>query len=161
MSEFNIRPLDNVHDAQAMAHIRNEVRDFMTHDTSEIDPDRQLAWYFTEYLKAQSRNEMLGYLATIEEKPVGYGLITKRSNRYWVSGGLLPEAQGQGHGETLFGFMTDIITDGFVVPANLDVLRSNERAINLYRKLGYKAVGGDERLIVMEKVYEPQSAQLR
>jgi RimJ/RimL family protein N-acetyltransferase len=144
-----------------MADIRNEVRHFMTHNTAEIMPAEQAEWYRNTYLPARDHGELFGYLVHGDGPlPIGYGLISKRDGRWWVSGGLKEEARGQGAGYFLFEQMTMMIHEDLrSEEAWLDVLNSNEGARRLYEKLGYTAVMADDRLTVMVHRLEHQEAE--
>lgn len=156
-----LREMGSASEAFEMMDIRNEVRQFMTHNTAEILPAEQAEWYRETYLPAREKGELFGYLVRDEDdKAIGYGLISKRDGRWWVSGGLSEEARGQGAGYNLFNDMTWIIHEDLrSEEAWLDVLRGNEPAVNLYRKLGYVAVTDTERLIVMVHRAEHKEAE--
>lgn len=149
MSEFRIRSVDGLHDALTMAEIRNEVRGFMTHNTDEISREQQRDWYFNTYRPAVENRQMAGFIGLEEHEPIGYGLITERDDRYWVSGGLTAAARGKGFGEQLFRFLTYYVTGVGGKDSYLDVRADNEPAINLYRKIGYEAIGHANGLIEM------------
>ena len=148
-------------EAFEMRDIRNEVRQFMTHNTAEILPAEQAQWYKETYLPGRERGEIFGYLLRDDEgDAIGYGLISKRDGRWWVSGGLSESARGMGAGFQLFHEMTWIIHEDLrSEEAWLDVLNTNEVAQNLYRKLGYTAVMADERLTVMVHRAEHEEAE--
>ena len=156
-----LREMGSASEAFDMMDIRNEVREFMTHNTAEIMPAQQAEWYRETYLPARERGELFGYLVYGEEpQAIGYGLISKRDGRWWVSGGLKEEARGQGAGYFLFNEMTQMIHEDLrSEEAWLDVLRANEGALRLYRKLGYAAVMDTERLIVMVHRLEHEEAE--
>lgn len=145
-----LHELESVQEAFTMAELRNEVRQFMTHNTAEILPAEQAEWYRETYLPARGRGELFGYLVRDEDAVIGYGLISKRDGRWWVSGGLKAEARGKGAGYYLFNEMTQTIHEDLrSEEAWLDVLNSNEGARRLYEKLGYTAVTSTEKLTVM------------
>lgn len=157
-SRISLSEIKSPDDALEMAACRNQVRTFLTHNRDEILPHQQLMWYWDEYLPRRAARELIGYVVRNEDRdPLGYGLISEREGRYWVSGGLLADARGKGAGETLFAGMTDTIHDELGEEAAwLDVARGNEPALNLYRKLGYRAVSDTAELIVMVHRVEPQ-----
>lgn len=134
-----------------MMMIRNDVREFMTHDQSPISYSRQQNWFENKYYPALKAGEIIGYLLVDDEelKYIGYGLISLREGKWWVSGGLVPEARGKGAGEFLFGQLTEKVHRIDEQECWLDVLSSNEVARKLYEKLGYVAVSSDERMTVM------------
>lgn len=155
-----LHEMESASQAFDMMDIRNEVREFMTHNTAEILPAQQAEWYRETYLPARERGELFGYLVKNEDQTIGYGLISKRDGRWWVSGGLKAEARGQGAGYFLFEQMTLMIHEDLrSEEAWLDVLNSNEGARRLYEKLGYTAVMADERLTVMVHRLEHEEAE--
>jgi ribosomal protein S18 acetylase RimI-like enzyme len=152
--------MESASQAFEMMDIRNEVREFMTHNTAEIMPAEQAEWYRKTYLPARDRGEIFGYLVKNEDQTIGYGLISKRDGRWWVSGGLTEAARGQGAGYFLFEQMTLMIHEDLrSEEAWLDVLNSNEAAQHLYRKIGYTAVMSDERLTLMVHRLEHSEAE--
>jgi len=54
--------MESASEAFEMMDIRNEVREFMTHNTAEIMPAEQAEWYRKTYLPARDRGEIFGYL---------------------------------------------------------------------------------------------------
>ena len=155
-----LREMESASQAFEMMDIRNEVRQFMTHNTAEIMPEQQAEWYRETYLPAREKGELFGYLVKNEDQTIGYGLISKRDGRWWVSGGLTEAARGQGAGYFLFEQMTMMIHEDLrSEEAWLDVLNSNEAAKRLYEKLGYTAVMADDRLTVMVHRLEHEEAE--
>lgn len=146
-----LREMEHLDDAFVMMEFRNECREFMTHNTAEIMEDQQVEWYRETYLPAREKGELFGYIVRREdEEPIGYGLISKRDGRWWVSGGLAEDARGEGAGYFLFNEMTNMIHEDLrSEEAWLDVLNTNEGAKRLYRKLGYVATVTGDRISVM------------
>lgn len=157
-----LREMGSEIDAQIMREFRNECREFMTHNTAEIMEAEQVEWYRETYLPARQKGELFGYIVRREdEEAIGYGLISKRDGRWWVSGGLSEDARGEGAGYFLFEQMTDMIHEDLrSEQAWLDVLNTNEGAKRLYEKLGYVAVSSTEQLTVMvhNRVHDQEMA---
>ena len=157
-----LREMGSEIDAQIMREFRNECRQFMTHNTAEIMEAEQVEWYRETYLPARQKGELFGYIVRREdEEAIGYGLISKRDGRWWVSGGLSEDARGEGAGYFLFEQMTDMIHEDLrSEQAWLDVLNTNEGAKRLYEELGYVAVSSTEQLTVMvhSRVHEQEMA---
>lgn len=148
--KLSLAEIRNHDDAAEMMKARNSVRQYMTHNQNEITESEQREWFAEYYIPARWRRQAIGFLAVKDEATIGYGLITQRNDRYWVSGGLVPEARGQGNGRELFGHLTTTV-HGYLESDEcwLDVLNTNDRAINLYKSLGYQAVESDQRLTLM------------
>src|SRR5216683_3505567 len=91
--------------ALKMRKIRNECREFMTQDKSEIGFFRQIRWFENIYKSRRSNNEMIAYLGLIEGKPMAYGLIRGRNVHPILSGGIIERYRGNGLGKELFGFL--------------------------------------------------------
>lgn len=146
-----LREMETDTDAQIMREFRNECREYMTHNTAEIMEDEQVEWYRETYLPAREKGELFGYIVRREdEEAIGYGLISKRDGRWWLSGGLAEDARGEGAGFFLFDMMTQMVHEDLRSEASwLDVLNTNAGAKRLYEKLGYAAVSSTEKLTVM------------
>ncbi len=150
MSDMSMHEMRTQDDAAEMMAVRNQVRSFMTHNQNEITPQEQREWFAETYTPARWRKQMIGFVACLDAKPVGYGLISERDDRMWVSGGLVEDVRGKGLGRELFHFLTEF-THGYLKHDEvwLDVQRGNERAINLYRSLGYVAAEDTADMLVM------------
>ncbi len=152
-----LHEIENISEAFKMAGVRNEVREFMTHNTAEITYPDQAEWYCNTYIPARKIGNLFGYLLPDENGYVGYGLISRRENRWWVSGGVKEEARSQGLGKLLFKELTRITHEDLQIEEVwLDVLNTNEIAHDMYRKLGYVAVRNDGDLTIM--VHKTQEA---
>lgn len=135
--------------ANAMRLIRNSVRQYMTHSSEEIGFFRQLKWYLAAYKPALQHGTMYGFLYNVNGLALGYGLVTLRDGKYWVSGGLDEGARGRGYGEELFSFLTDFVQQHVKFDVYLDVFDDNLPAKKLYRKLGYRKVSSANGVTVM------------
>ena len=80
--------------------IRNSCCQFMTRDTRKIGIIEQLLWAI-RYQKNKYFN-IWCYLAVDERKTVGYTLVRRIDGKFWISGGLVPQARGRGLGKNLF-----------------------------------------------------------
>lgn len=149
MSEFKITPIDSVIDVLDMRVIRNDVRNYMTHDKKHLSIEKQLAWYNHSYKHNNRIGELFGFIGRVEQEPIAYGLVSKRQGNYWVSGGVHEVYRGQGYGEAMFRHLGGFILGTLEEPAYLDVLNTNEPAIELYKKLGYQAINQTDHLTVM------------
>lgn len=150
MSDISMHEMRTQEDAAAMMAVRNEVRGFMTHNQNEITEQEQREWFAETYTPARWRKQMIGFVAMLDAQPAGYGLISERDDRMWVSGGLVEDARGKGNGRKLFHFLTEF-THGYLKHDEvwLDVQRGNDRAIQLYRSLGYMVMEDSADLLIM------------
>lgn len=160
MSGISLAEIENGYHAEQMRVCRNEVRSFMTHNKAEILPQEQAEWYAETYLPAREAGELFGYIVRDEDDmPLGYGLISKRDGKWWVSGGLIEAARGKGAGYFLFEQMTMMIHEDLrSEEVWLDVLNENEHARALYEKLGYVAVSSTDLLTVMVHRFRHEEA---
>ncbi len=125
-------------DAEAMRLVRNSCREFMTFDTHEISVEEQQQWFAR---LDRQRTEPYVLHQGVETRIIGYGLISRREwDRWYVSGGLLPEWRGQGYGLRLFRALVDNVRRKNE-PCWLAVRPDNERAKRLYESLGFEVVG--------------------
>ena len=90
------------------------------------------------------------FLVETDEGVVGYAIWTEGGVRGWVTAGLLPEARGQGIGVEVFRRLTAMVEHAGKV-ASLEVRETNQRAIAVYKKLGYTKVGTDGVIMRMER----------
>lgn len=151
MSELQIKPVDNVFDALQIAEVRNSGREFMTHDQHEISQEEQVVWFTNTYLLENEAGNLFAFCGYEGGVSVAYGLVKRDfHDDFWLTGVVRPEAQGRGYGFELFDFLTDFALDR-VDCVYLDVLRSNEKAQALYRKLGFQALDSEAEIIVMRK----------
>ena len=98
-------------------------------------------------LKAVVEDEMIGFIA---------GDVRQAQNMAWIATiGVLPKYRGQGIGAALIKACEDSLTVPII---RLNVRLSNQTAISLYERLGYRRVGhwpryyqDGEDALVMEK----------
>lgn len=87
--------------AITIANIRNECRAFMTHDTAVISRNQQIEWFQKIYLPNYDLGTMIALLMLIEGRTIGFGFISKRHGKWWISGGIRERYRGQGYGLSL------------------------------------------------------------
>jgi len=132
---IQLREIKNVRDALIVREIRNECRLFMTNDSSSINIFRQLVWYLTKYKPQNNKGGMYGFLFKTNGRSAGFGLISLKNGKYFVTGGLRKSERGKGLGKRLF---LELIKS---VPSKevwLEVLDSNIAAKKLYIALGFR-----------------------
>lgn len=146
---WSLVPATTPEHAEAMRQIRNACRAFMTIDQDEIAYEQQQGWF-----RRLDRSVTRPYLYPTSEKGVygGYGLLRLLDARelgrsapegktWWVSGGLVPELRGKGHGRALFSALTMAVNSIGKI-CYLEVLADNLAAIATYRSLGYEDISG-------------------
>lgn len=127
--EYIFWPVCSLVDAELMRQIRNTVRDKMTNNQDYISQDQQIEWY-----ENLSRH-VWPYLLWLNDTAIGYGLISVKEDP-WLTGGILPEYQGQGAGRYLFECLIETAEKEFGKP-KLSVWSNNHKAIKLYTSLGF------------------------
>lgn len=147
---FRIVPVRTLRQALRMRAVRNRVRQFLTHDQSQIGVVRQAGWFLREYRTGLRAGSIEAWLVTTGRgRAVGYGIVRWDRGRWWVTGALVPEGRGVGLGRRLFEFLTlDALSRGRG-EAWLDVLDGNGRARRLYESLGYREVERSAGIVVM------------
>lgn len=142
-----LRYAPGLFDALKMRKIRNTCREFMTRDRSEIGVLRQVRWWLT-----RDMDEFHPFLLETIEPPrqtIGYGLLRVDGGQGLLTGGLLPEWRGKGHGRFLFKRMTGV-AEGLGLQPALEVLTDNTRARLLYESLGFVEVSTEHGICTME-----------
>lgn len=148
-----------------LRQLRNSMREFMTHDQSNIGVLRQIMWYYGTYRPLNRKGELSAYLLEIpfetlrdryieqDAMLLGFGILARRyffgEKRWVVTGGVIPSVRGFGFGKALFRFLSSINGEVW-----LDVLDTNEPAISLYKSIGYKEVDHTDGIITMKLARE-------
>lgn len=84
--------------------------------------------------------------------PVGYVSIEPRDNHWYIDAvAIVPNFQRRGVGEAA---MRDVMLEAGRIPIRLSVLFTN-RARSLYRRLGFRVIGGDRQRELMEWRAQP------
>lgn len=95
---------------------------------------------FSHFIKPGS-HEL--WLLTQNDQVLGYALILYRAGTNLArlySIALQPQAQGKGYAQQLLSFVQDIVASKFCVYMRLEVNISNQSAIKLYEKNGYRKI---------------------
>ena len=145
-----INEVTTMGEAQSIRRIRNSFADRMTHDTRPIRDDQQAYWFKEVYQPAHRNGEMTAYVGSIDGTPMAYGMVSRRDDKLWLTGGIREIYRGEGYGEDLFRHLADIALEQDP-SVYLDVLDTNTSARNLYRKLGFNAIQSEGGITVMER----------
>lgn len=128
------REVLNLNDSEILRLVRNQCYEFMTSHNKPITYQEQIDWFKS---KIGNKKVFLIYILVGSfESLCGYGLIAYDNNEARLTGCILNEYRGRGLGELLFKSLIDMIDDNLTI--SLDVLIDNERALTLYKKLGFK-----------------------
>ena len=148
MENYQLIPIKNLVDALSVRKIRNDCRSFMTNDASEITILQQIKWFLNKYRPENKKNNLFCYQLKSGENKIGFGLIRKISDNYWITGGLKKSQRGKGIGKIIFRKLIE------QTPSNevwLEVLESNLVAFNLYKNLGFKKM--DQKELNGKKIF--------
>lgn len=116
----------------------------MTKDTSFITVPRQLFWYLTEYKEKNKKGMMKYYLVRINGKAVGYGLINRNTKWDWLTVAVLPKYRRIG----VASLLVKLMVKNSRYPL-LEVDKDNWKALDVYKKLGFKKVSTKEGMVYM------------
>lgn len=145
---LSLEPVKNYAEALAVALIRNECCRWMTHNDKPLNVTQQLRFF--ERLKHDKKLAL--FICRAGDVPCGYALIKRVGRKAWLTAGIATLFRGKGFGR--FVFQTLIWLCGSRQKW-LEVLRTNRRAIRLYKNLGFVIRKTTRRIHVMQ--YDPAS----
>lgn len=146
------KKVDTFEEAELLRLIRNQCREYMTRNTDVITQEQQQQWFKTAYDKYDIYLVYaIEYGACITY--AGYGVIHKNMTESLITGGLLPDYRNRGLGSDLFKYLTDTALKR-KVPVRLEVLKTNQRALKVYEKLGYTVYAETDKIYSMEYKYD-------
>lgn len=148
---MQVEPVIDIVQAQEIRRIRNGFATYMTHQKQLINEWAQANWFNNVYLPANERGEMFAFHGVVGDRPMAYGLVNKKDDRYWLTGGITESHRGVGYGRELFQHLIDFTIEHCAPDVWLDVLETNEPALELYKSLGFQAVTAANGVIVMER----------
>jgi GNAT superfamily N-acetyltransferase len=143
MATLRVSDALTLDDAEHMRIVRNECRDYMTRNTAEIDRLRQTLWW-----RQLDRRTMFPLLFWIGPRAVGYGLVRVLDGKWWVTGGLIPDAREQKLGRELFEALFERVGGTEIW---LEVRSTNTRARKLYTRLGFEIVEQAGEIVTMKR----------
>ena len=151
MTHLVFKRVTTSNEAEMLRVIRNQCKDYMTRNTSEITPEEQLEWFKTAYKKYELYIAYaVEYGACIVD--AGYGLIHLNEEEYMLTGGLVPEYRDKGLGTILFKFLIDNCNKQ--IPIRLEVLKDNLRALKTYERLNFTTTSETDKIFTMEYKYD-------
>ena len=151
MTHLVFKRVTTSNEAEMLRVIRNQCKDYMTRNTSEITPEEQLEWFKTAYKKYELYIAYaVEYGACIVD--AGYGLIHLNEKEYMLTGGLVPEYRDKGLGTILFKFLIDNCNKQ--IPIRLEVLKDNLRALKTYERLNFTTTSETDKIFTMEYKYD-------
>lgn len=113
-------------------------------DIKEIE--RQNAIYFgvssSEAILPEEgeKNGAITYMVELGEKVIGKIKVDRDQNAAFISGfGIVPEFRSRGYGRQTLSKILSMLNEEEVYDVALDVAVENEKALNLYKRCGFKA----------------------
>lgn len=138
-TDLVVQPVDDDFRAELMRKVRNACRAGFAHDTAEITPDQQQAWWERERRTAVARLYLRDEIAV-----VGYGLLRRDDQgRYWSSVAVLPQYAGNGYGGAITAHIIRQSPTGTVWA---QARKDNPAACALHRAEDWDITGEDARL---------------
>jgi len=118
-------------------------------NTSDFTKKDQLKWF--KSIKKNNSYKIWGIL--LDKKPIGAcGIknIHKEKGEYW---GYIGEKEewGKGYGKEIINYIETKSKKMGIKNIYLKVIENNERAINLYTKMGFKYISKNNNIVTMEK----------
>lgn len=149
---FPLHPEDTpsiYHQLNQLREIRNSCREYMTGNQNEIQWHEQEKW-FSEL--DHENNWYWLFKEALNLKPIGFVGLNRREGSMWATYGIVPEKRGQGWGRELVEFSCWAAQEEL----NIHVLVSNERAIKLYKKCGFREHWTRNGIIEMYSDWPPR-----
>jgi RimJ/RimL family protein N-acetyltransferase len=128
---FNIRVMQE-NDVPFFLEVRNECREYLDND-KKYTLNECSKWFWNKKLNVyiiEYNGHKIGYFRTSDEN--------LKNKSIWVGADLHKDFRGKGLSKKMYmQFLDDLYEEGFDTFI-LNVLEINDRAINLYKKLGFK-----------------------
>ena len=99
-------------------------------------------------------NHILTIVGTLDNHTISYGHIDLENNTFWVGLCVLPEYHSRGFGSMMLQFLILYAENNNISRLTLSVDITNNSAINLYKKYGFKCTVINNQYIKMEKKIE-------
>ena len=120
----------SIEDVEALRLLRNAGREWFG-DPREISSGDQIAWW--EANKENVRCVLVG------EPPIGYGMISHREGRLWISLGVDRVARGQGWGRKIYELIGQLVSSD-ETPIFAAIRADNIASIRAATHAGYSHV---------------------
>jgi Acetyltransferases len=142
------KPVKTYDEAEVVRKIRNSGREFMTKERNEITAKEQEDWW----THLDGNSNWIWLFFDEDWKVIGYVYLRKGDKTY-ASYCLIPKARGKGYGKELVEFSQWAAQEELVI----EVLESNDRAIKLYRKMGFKEHWTRDGIMEMYSEWPPST----
>lgn len=138
-----VRPVVTPYDLEFVRNTRNECRMFMTGFTGFISVEDQLKWWLKrdeDTLKLYVYNDLVN--------DVGYGMLSYKDDRWFLSLGLQKADRGHGYGTDIYKHLVSVCPGDVWI----DVRADNEPSFRAALKAGFELVGAKWAPIYGDKV---------
>ena len=143
---INFKKLKGIEDLHFINEIRNKYSEQYLYDSRTFNLTETYDWY--------KKNNPDWYMILNDEKLIGYFRLSDYSienMNIYVGADIAPEHTGKGLGYLAYkAFLPYLFNEYGLNKVSLEVLSTNERAIHLYKKLGF-IVDGIKREEVLKK----------
>jgi RimJ/RimL family protein N-acetyltransferase len=136
-------------DIKFLSETRNLVAEEFLHDSRKFSYEESLAWF------KETNPEY--WMIWVEYERVGYFRLTNfsKSNRnMYIGADIHPDHQGKGYAHQAYlTFVPGVFVAWDLHKVSLEVLATNQRAINLYKKLGFVEEGRKREEVLKGDIY--------
>lgn len=148
---FTFSPLSR-DDLEFLNEVRNSASQYL-HDQRKFSMDETRQWF-------EQRQQTGFWLIRLDKQPVGYFRTKLIGPQAWEIGADLHESfRGQGFAKVMYrSFAQNILAPHGVSTCSLRVLKSNPRAIHVYKSLGFAVTVETETDLGMEITVENLSS---
>jgi RimJ/RimL family protein N-acetyltransferase len=124
-------------DLEFLNKVRNQYAEEYLHDNRTFTLEETISWYY------KSNPDF--WMILLDEVAVGYFRLSnysKENKNIYIGADIAPEYTGKGIAKEAYNkFIPHLFTIYNLNKVSLEVLETNERAINLYNKLGFVEEG--------------------
>ncbi len=116
-----------------------------------LNEEQESFRYFKTRGREALENHLFTFLALQDNTPVGYGHLDGEAGVVWLGVVVKQEYQGKGLGMRIVEFLIEKAKELELPAIQLSVDNSNERAINLYNKIGFELLQKKDAISIMKK----------
>ena len=136
-------------DLQFLSETRNLVAEEFLHDSRKFSYEECLAWF------KETNPEY--WMIWVEDERVGYFRLTnfsKTNRNMYIGADIHPDRQGKGYAFQAYSmFIPGVFAAWDLRKISLEVLATNQKAINLYQKLGFFEEGRKRDEVLKGDIY--------
>ena len=132
----------------------NKKKDFciLTDFINNLTKEKQSFTYYNNRKFSVVLNHEFTYLLLADNnKAIGYGHIEKEGNDYWLGIVISEKHQQKGHGVSMMNKLIQECITSKIYRITLSVRKKNDKAINLYNRIGFSIFREDKQNLFLEK----------